>query len=147
MVVLVGLVGCGPEAPSSAWQQATWPEALEGDVVLEWVARDRWGTESFSITREGHAVFETRITAGEHSVRVERDLDARALEALRDELREQRCCALGGGSSAPPDATLRVRLPELSCDVSRPLEGWDELDAKMCERALRRVHGRPRFRE
>lgn len=145
-LLLIFVVGCGAE-PASEPVPRAWPEPLAGGLVLEWQATDAWGSERFTVTREGLAVFEARIREGDHSVQVERDLDPEAVESLRAELVAKGCCALASLSSAPPEATLRVRMPELSCDLTLPLEAWDEPGAKPCERALRRVHGRPRFRE
>ena len=140
------LVACGPEEPSG-WERATWPEPLEDGLVLEWDVQDAWGTERFTITREGAARFEANVTHGTHAIRVERDLMANELETLRDDLKLGGCCAIGSQSSGPPEGRLRVRLPEVSCDLTLPVEGWEEPASKTCERALRRLHGRPRFRQ
>lgn len=145
-LLLLFVVGCSDEPASEAVPHA-WPEPLAGGLVLEWRATDAWGFERFTVTREGLTVFEARIREGDHSVQVERDLDPVSVESLRAELVAKGCCEIASRSSDPPEATLRVRMPELSCDLTLPLEAWDEPDAKPCERALRRVHGRPRFRE
>lgn len=140
------LVACGSEEPS-AWERASWPEPLEGGLVVEWRVEDAWGVERFTVTREGTARFEANVTQGAHSVRVERDLSPSDLEALRDDLVAAGCCALGSQSIGPPEGRLSVRLPNASCDVTLPVEAWDEPGPKPCERALRRLHGRPRFRQ
>lgn len=146
-LILLLLVACGPEQATDAWQGASWPEPLDEGRVVEWTVHDAWGEESITVNRDGTSVLDVRIRSGTHGVHVERDLTDLEMEALRDELRTAGCCGLPSESVGPPEASLRIRLPELSCDVSLPLEGWEEGDALRCERRLRALHGRPRFRE
>jgi hypothetical protein len=145
-VASFGFVACGSEEPSE-WERAAWPAPLEDGLVIDWRVQDAWGVERFTITREGAARFEANVTRGNHSVRVARDLSPTDLETLRDDLVAAGCCALGSQSIGPPEGRLRVRLPNASCDITLPVEAWDEPGPKSCERALRRLHGRPRFRE
>ncbi|MBX3246446.1 MAG: hypothetical protein KF901_04615 [Myxococcales bacterium] len=119
--------------------------------MVRWDVVDAWGVERFTVRRDGEASFLARARDG-HEVRVDRSLPPRELEALRDRLREARCCELftDGAWISPSDGPriqLQLRLPDLSCDHATPLSAWDTEAARPCEAALREVHARPRFRE
>ncbi|HJK95002.1 MAG TPA: hypothetical protein RMH85_29255 [Polyangiaceae bacterium LLY-WYZ-15_(1-7)] len=149
LTLTLALAGCeDEEQASAAWQVATWPEPMDEDVVLDWQVRDlRWGSESFTVHRDGSSLFQAHIEGGA-TIAVDRRLPPAELEALHDRLAEAGCCELASVSTSEENiGQLHLRMPGLDCDVVLPLEQWDDERPDACEDALRAVHGRARFRQ
>ncbi len=153
LALLLALTACSDEEPAAteALADEEWPEALDDDgLIVRWHAQDRWGVERFEIHRDGRTHYRIeRARAPE--LRVERTVNAAALEALRARLSELDCCALESDpvtafAYQPSEGRLQLRLPGARCDIRRVLHRWDDERTVRCDDAVRELHGRIRPR-
>lgn len=140
------VAGCNPtpEEGTRSWQDATWPEPLEGGAVVRWRVQDGWGVESYELQQDGNSLHELRGVGP--AVAVTARIDTIRMEMLRDQLVYAHCCELGGPhAESANEGRLELRMPELECDIVLPTATWD-LDpaARACEEPLRRVLVRTR---
>ena len=154
LCALLAIGGCkeDPDAPegSAEWQAATWPEPTEDGLVLLFEVDSAHVVERPAVDASRSLDYLARIS-DRHEIHIRLDPAPKDLERVRDMLRQGGCCALtsaqGSEEAATESATLRVRLPDVSCDVTLPLHEWDDLPGpSSCEAHVRSLHGRPRFR-
>ncbi len=142
------LIACGTEGGedegSASWKRASWPTVLDDGLVVSWDLQASWGRETYYLTREGDSAM--RLRANGTNTAIDRAVPEREMEQLRNRLRIAGCCELGGPyRDMEEQGTLRIRLPELSCDVTLPLVLWDiDPIARGCDEALRRMWSRRR---